>query len=183
MNALVSVIIPTFNRKKRLEGTIVSVLNQSYKSIEIVVIDDGSTDETDVMVNSLSKDSRYENIQINYTYQNNNGACSARNLGMQKANGKYLPFLDSDDLLYPSYLDEQIKSIELNDSDCSICDFESIDDNGVVLQYFSNNRHPHEFIKKLIGPSISAVLIKRESLPQALSWNVGLRSTQDLDFL
>lgn len=88
---LVSVIIPTFNRAQFLIRSISSVLNQSYVDLELIIVDDGSTDETLEVVNSV-KDSR-----LSYHYKENGGVSSARNLGVTKAQGEYIAFLDSDD--------------------------------------------------------------------------------------
>lgn len=88
---LVSVIIPTFNRAEFLTRSISSVLNQSYNDLELIIVDDGSTDETKEVVESF-KDSR-----LSFYHKSNGGVSSARNLGVSKAQGEYIAFLDSDD--------------------------------------------------------------------------------------
>lgn len=89
----ISVIIPTYNYDKYIEATIDSVLKQTYKDFEIIVIDDGSEDETKSII--LQK---YSNI-VNYFFQNNRGASSARNVGISKSKGNHILFLDADDIL------------------------------------------------------------------------------------
>ena len=103
----ISVIIPTFNRKKILSRAIQSVINQSLSPFEILIIDDGSNDGTEEWVK--------ENFQnIKYVYQNNRGVSSARNIGIENANGDWVAFLDSDDEWLPNKLHEQVKAIESN---------------------------------------------------------------------
>jgi len=100
MSDLISIITPTFNRAHLLAETIESVLAQTYPAWELIVIDDGSTDKTTEVVKQYAdKDSR-----IQYFFQENKGASAARNVGIRKAKGKYLAFLDSDDLYFPDSL-------------------------------------------------------------------------------
>lgn len=87
----VSVIIPAYNKADLTVKTVQSVLSQTYVNIEIIVVDDGSTD------NTREKLSVYA-TKIKYFYKNNGGACSARNAGIRLANGRYIAFIDCDDL-------------------------------------------------------------------------------------
>jgi glycosyltransferase involved in cell wall biosynthesis len=95
-----SVIIPTYNRADFLADTIDSVLNQSEKDFEVIIIDDGSTDHTKSLVQSFNDE------RISYFFQENKERGAARNLGVQKASGDYVYFLDSDDLLFKNHLAE-----------------------------------------------------------------------------
>ena len=99
---LVSVIIPTYNCGKFIEQSIESVLNQTYKNIEIIVVDDGSTDDTQVKLLKYGKN-------INYIRKKNEGSSKARNIGMGCSKGEYLAFLDSDDLWHPGKLEMQVE--------------------------------------------------------------------------
>ncbi len=108
-NPQVSVIIPTYNNAQYLSQAIKSILNQTYQASEIIVIDDGSTDETTEVVQSFNK-----NIQ--YIRQENKGPASARNTGLKIAKGKYVVFLDADDELLPDKLSFQINFLEENPS-------------------------------------------------------------------
>jgi glycosyltransferase involved in cell wall biosynthesis len=88
---IVSVIIPTYNRSKLVRQTINSVLAQNYKDFEILVIDDGSTDNTKQTIAEIKDD------RTKYFYKNNGGVSSARNLGLKNAQGQFICFLDSDE--------------------------------------------------------------------------------------
>ena len=93
-----SVIIPSYNRGHIIVRAIESVLNQSYSDFEIIVVDDGSIDETRTVISSQN------DPRISYLFQQNKGVCTARNLGASKAKGDYLVFLDSDDYVAKEWL-------------------------------------------------------------------------------
>lgn len=101
-----SVIIPTYNRANLIKNTVESVLAQSYKDFEVIVIDDGSADNTGEIVGGI-KDER-----VKYHYKKNEERCIARNTGTQMAKGKYVGFLDSDDAYYPNHLQTALEVIE-----------------------------------------------------------------------
>lgn len=105
----VSIIIPCYNSEEYIQECIESVLKQDYKNIEIIVIDDGSTD------NSVEKLKPYLNIIILIT-QENQGACVARNKGLEVATGEFIKFLDSDDYLAPGIIKSQINKMKDLDS-------------------------------------------------------------------
>jgi len=96
-NPLISVIVPVYNIIEYLERCVSSVLNQTYKNIEILLVDDGSTDGTDILCDKLGE----QNNNIRVFHKENGGSSSARNLGIEKANGEYLGFVDSDDYIEP----------------------------------------------------------------------------------
>ena len=93
MNDLISVVIPTYNRKDKLPACIESVLAQTYTNLEVIVVDDASTDGTQHLFDAPG-DPRVHYVR----YEQNRGACYARNLGAQHAHGSVLAFQDSDDL-------------------------------------------------------------------------------------
>lgn len=109
INTLVSVVIPTYNRAKYLKDAIASVLEQDYQHIELIVVDDGSTDNTKEIVHQFTEN---EHIKITYIYQSNQGAQAARNKGYELAKGEYLVFFDSDDLWKKEKLSKQILFLE-----------------------------------------------------------------------
>lgn len=118
--AKVSVIIPTYNSADYVCEAIDSVLKQTYKPLEIIVIDDGSTDHTREMVQPY-----ITKFAVRYSYQRNCGVSSARNAGINAANGDYVAFLDADDLWASDHLDQLVNTLE-NHPECSI-GFSAID--------------------------------------------------------
>ncbi|HEY4628521.1 MAG TPA: glycosyltransferase family 2 protein [Flavobacterium sp.] len=101
-----SVIIPVFNKEKFIEATLKSVLNQIFIDFEILIIDDGSTD------NSAKIIKRFDDPRIRYFYKENSGVSSARNDGIEKAQSNYISFIDADDYWYPDFLEEMYKIIQ-----------------------------------------------------------------------
>lgn len=109
---MISVIIPTYNRDKNIGMAIESVLGQSYREFELLIVDDGSTDNTENIVKQY-KDSRIRYIK----YWPNQGAAHARNVGIKEAKGKYIAFHDSDDLMKNYRLKMQLNYLERNNLD------------------------------------------------------------------
>lgn len=179
----VSVIIPTYNRESTVRRAINSVLEQDYKNLEIIVIDDGSTDATAEVIKEIQSAQVSAEKIVHYFRQKNQGACVARNFGMKQAVGDYLMFLDSDDFIRDDYIATQVESIEAQQAECSICDFEATIESSGEVRYFDNGRHPQDFIRKLVSPSVSTVFMRRDSIPSHLLWNEKLKSLQDLDFI
>lgn len=103
-NPTISVIIPTYNRARCVIKAIDSALAQSHPASEIVVVDDGSTDDTESLLQSYRG-------RIRYVYQENQGVSAARNTGIRHANGEWVAFLDSDDVWYPEKLKVQIDAL------------------------------------------------------------------------
>lgn len=102
---LVSVIIPLYNSENYISETIESVLNQTYKNIEVVVVDDGSTDD------SLSIAKRYESNNLHVYHQENSGAPVARNFGFRMSKGSFIQYLDADDKLTPNKIEKQVAAL------------------------------------------------------------------------
>lgn len=109
-NPLVSVIIPTYNREKLLPRAIDSVINQTFKEWELIIVDDGSTDDTFEIVNSYLM--KYENIR--YTKHSNRKPPLSQNVGIILSVGKYICFLGSDDEYKPTYIEERFKFMNDN---------------------------------------------------------------------
>lgn len=107
---LVSVIIPAYNAIDYLAETIETVFNQTCQDFELIIVDDGSTDDTGKLINQLSQ----ENPQIRMISQTNQGVSAARNTGIKQAQGKYIAILDADDLWEPTKLEKQVNSLENN---------------------------------------------------------------------
>lgn len=109
---LVSVIIPAYNGEKFISETIQSIIAQDYHPIECIVVDDGSTDGTANIVKSFNS--------VRYVNKKNSGVASARNTGMKIAQGKYIAFLDHDDVFLPKKIINQVEYMKAN-PDCVVC--------------------------------------------------------------
>jgi glycosyltransferase involved in cell wall biosynthesis len=135
MSKSFSIIIPTYNRADRIAGTIQSVLNQNYTNFEILVIDDGSTDNTKDIVASI------QDLRIRYLRKKNEERAIARNFGVEQATGDYVTFLDSDDSLYAHFLDEALSIIkQYNHPEWFHIAYEIKDETGKVIRK-ENKRH------------------------------------------
>ncbi len=107
---LVSVIIPCYNQAQYLKETVLSALNSDYPSLEVIIINDGSTDQTSTLSKTLSE----KHEQVSYLNQENKGVGIARNTGIKASKGKYILPLDGDDLISKNYISEAIKILESN---------------------------------------------------------------------
>ena len=108
---LISVIIPTYNRAHLIKRSVDSVLNQTYKNLELIIVDDGSTDNTKEIIDSINDN------RIVYVKQENQGASAARNTGIDLAKGRYISFQDSDDVWLLDKLEVQIQRLKENNAD------------------------------------------------------------------
>ena len=174
----ISVIIPTYNRKKTLARAIHSVINQSLSPFEILIIDDGSNDGTEEWVK--------ENFQnIKYIYQNNRGVSSARNIGIENANGDWVAFLDSDDEWLSNKLHEQVIAIESNPKIKFFHTNEIWIRNGVrVNQMKKHKKYGGYIFEKCLDicrVSPSSVLIQKEVFDNIGVFDESLRVCEDYD--
>ena len=114
---MISIIMPVYNSEKYLDDAIMSVLNQTYKFFELLLIDDGSTDGSACICDTFKK----MDARIKVYHKKNGGVCSARNLGISEACGEYIAFIDNDDIYDSEYLETLAKFIEKEDYDILKC--------------------------------------------------------------
>ena len=159
MNNLVSIIIPVYNAEKYLPKCIESVLSQTYKTFELILINDGSSDNSaEICATYAEKDSRIKPI-----HQKNAGVSAARNRGISEANGEYICFIDADDWIEKDYLDHFISNIELSYSDFIISGYTyDYEKSGKVIKYDppKKNAQLYEDIKILIPSLIDNKMLK-----------------------
>lgn len=132
MNYKISVIIPAYNVAPYIRKSLDSVLNQTYKNLEIFLVDDGSTDETSTICDEYAqRDSR-----ITVIHQQNAGLSAARNAGIERAKGEWIAFLDSDDWIEPHMYEILLKMAHENDADISTCKSRNcyLDENEPIAQ-------------------------------------------------
>lgn len=140
----VSVIIPVYNTEQYISSCIDSILAQSQSNIEIICIDDGSTDNGGLILDEYER--RYDHVRV--YHQKNQGLSAARNAGLQHAQGEYVYFMDSDDLLQEQALEVLYKQAKENDLDVLFFGAASFFDDDVSEQQKKNNRIPMEYRRK-----------------------------------
>ena len=127
MNNLISIITPSYNSEIFIKDTIQSVVIQTYKNWEMIIVDDCSSDSSVGLIQELIKDeSRIKLVVL----EKNAGAAMARNKALELASGRYLAFLDSDDIWLPTKLEKQLKFMQTNNYPISFTSYETIDENG-----------------------------------------------------
>ena len=124
-NDLISIIVPVYNVEKYIARCIETIIQQSYKNIEILLIDDGSTDESGKICDDFGK--KYNNISV--VHQRNQGLSKTRNVGIEMAKGKYIGFVDSDDYIERDMYEILYKNMVKYDADISVCDYIEITGN------------------------------------------------------
>jgi glycosyltransferase involved in cell wall biosynthesis len=183
----VSVIIPTYNYKQFIQKAIDSVLTQTYKDVEIIVVDDGSTDNTRDII-----ESKYAH-KVAYIYQDNKGASAARNKGIALSHGEYLVFLDADDYFLSSSIEERLTILEDNKSIGWVYSrWQYVDIEGNILEDAFHNA-PFAYKKRLRGNifmdmlsgtliNTSSVLLRRSCAEDTGGFDDRLSAFQDYDF-
>lgn len=133
-SCFLSIILPTYNRSKVIGRMIDSILSQSFRDFELLIIDDGSQD------NTLEMLKQYQDSRIRVFTQNNSGVSSARNVGIKNARGEYLVFVDSDDFLLEGFFEEISQTLQERDSEILVC-------NGAMQRPDKTSRVPHFWLK------------------------------------
>lgn len=130
-NPLVSIIVPIYNTAKYLPACLNSITNQTYQNLEIILIDDGSTDNSyQIAKNYTKKDPR-----IKLIHQKNQGLSGARNTGITNSTGVYLTFVDSDDEVKPKFIEELLTALQKTSADISVCSFKEVYPGGKITHF------------------------------------------------
>lgn len=173
-NELISVIIPVYNSERYLSRAIKSVLNQTYKNYEIILIDDGSTDTSREICDNFSK----ENNRIRVIHQENKGVSFARNIGIKMSNGNYIAFLDADDEMTNYALEIMYNEIINTKVDIVITNYMKVFDNGKKELNNYNNKAKYKNIMDFIsvnyhwGPN--SKLIKKTKINKMFDKNISI---------
>lgn len=156
MRPKVSIIVPVYKTKETLAKCVNSLLGQTLREIEVILVDDGSPDESGEMCDSFCKDSR-----VHVIHKENGGLSSARNVGLKIAAGEYIGFVDSDDYVHPEMFYKLYNRIENDKSDICICSHFTVDvDRNIAEHHFQDIpgvMNPSEILKMLILPMIGVV--------------------------
>jgi len=174
----VTIVIPAFNQDKFLTDTLKSVKEQSFKNYECIIIDDGSTDNTA----RVAKD-YCDGNKIKYFYQKNKGLAGARNTGLKLAKGKYIHFLDSDDLIYKNFLENMIDKLNKDLSiDVLSCAWNLIDGKGKRVSNKIGPVKSSDYFKDLILKNlfpVHAAVTKRSVFSKVGFFNEELFAMED----
>ncbi len=179
---LVSIIIPTYNRAYLLEEAIESCINQNYRPIECIVVDDGSTDNTNEVISKI-KNADISSFTVKYIYQQNSGSQVARNTGTAAASGEFIQYLDSDDLLYPEKISSQVNFFKNNpDSDAVFGDWATgtLEKKQSVIA-FKNDNLIEQFLTETCIANF-AVLMRSDLVRKIGDWDVTIKRNQEIDF-
>ena len=181
-NPLISVVIPVYNRAHLIEKTINSVSEQSYKNLEIIIVDDCSTDNIEELIKKLN------NLQIRFFKQKMNmGPSAARNRGVEEAKGELIAFLDSDDEWYPDKIEKQVKQlVELDGNTVLVYSgFEMIDftTGGKIGEKLSTVDLCKNFISGtfLLTPQPSTTLVRKSAFKEVGGFDINLKANEDTE--
>ena len=193
----VSVIIPTFNRARQVQSALGSVLTQTYRNFEVIVVDDGSTDETKKCVASFIRDQSRAGIQIRYIDQPNQGQSVARNRGTEEAKGEWIAFLDSDDLWLPGKLERQVEALRQFEGKSWACitDARFVDNLGMDTTSFRRGYRKYEdnagldyeatqSLARMRDPFCVSTLLVHAEVAKRVGWfDASFKYAEDHDFL
>lgn len=193
---LISVIIPTFNRARQVQSALRSVLRQTYSKLEVIVVDDGSTDETRDAVRRVMDEEQTDDKRVRYFFQANGGQSVARNRGIDAAQGHWLGFLDSDDVWLPEKLEFQVRALDqFGHCGTCICDARLVDDIGLDTTAF---RASGKCYDEAIGMEsqavanlvkcrdpfwVSTLLVRTEVAKRIGCFDAQIKYAEDHDFL
>lgn len=153
---LVSVITPIYNGEKYIEQCIKSVINQSYKNIEMIIIDDGSTDNSENIINKYTDNFSF----IKYIKcEKNNGVWAARNIGIDNAKGRFISFLDADDLYKKNKIKNQINFMLENEYSFTYTAYDLIDENNKCLNKIIEAKEYEDYQRLLKGNDIGCLTV------------------------
>ncbi len=155
----ISVIVPVYNIEKEVARCVVSLGFQKYQNYEIIIIDDGSTDGSALVIDELAK----KNGKIKIFHTENHGLSAARNLGIEKATGKYISFVDGDDYVDPNYLSTLYEAIVENDADISVCGYTDITKKNITEEF------PEKPV--LTGKEAAIHLLTHQNNIEIVAWN------------
>lgn len=187
---LVSVIMPTYNRSDIILRSVKSVLGQTYDNFELIIIDDGSTDQTEAVISGL-KDHRIRYLKS----ETNQGACHARNCGIMSAKGKYIAFLDSDNVWNKRYLDSRLSVLEKTRKDVGgVFGYTKVIRNHKTIctvpleeigEKIKNSKSNIPLVRYMLFDNIidtNTILLKRECIEAVSGFDEKLKRLQDWEY-
>lgn len=187
----VSIIIPLFNSVNYIKETLESAIAQSYKDLEIIVVDDHSTDNSPEIVEKFQE---YYPNTIQLIKNTGKGACSARNFGFRMSSGDFIQYLDADDLISPDKIEKQLEALCSSPGKLAVCNTynfqeEVLNSSNTDKDFIFSTNSPEIFLENLWGAkgknhyvAVHAWLTPRRIIEKAGSWNEDLAKDQDGEF-
>ena len=149
MEELVTIVVPVYKVEKYIDKCINSILNQTYKNLEIILVDDGSPDDCGKICDRYAK----LDTRINVIHKENGGLSDARNAGIDAAKGKFISFIDSDDYIEPEYIEILYRAIKKDETDIAISSHKVIYESGAILEKATGEENiltPKETLKRIL---------------------------------
>ena len=176
---LISVVIPGYNRRDKLPACLFSVLGQTYTNMEVIVVDDASTDGTQELFENIT-DPRVKY----YRYEQNRGACYARNYGAERARGELLAFQDSDDTWHAEKLEKQLRLLEESGADLCFCGMNRIAHDGSNYYFPVHDFHGEKALEEFLAENRAGTqtMLMKKGVWEALRFDESFRRYQDWDF-
>jgi glycosyltransferase involved in cell wall biosynthesis len=178
---LVSIVIPAYNAEKYLADAVRSAQTQDYEHLEVIIVDDGSTDSTP----ELAKGFAAADARVRVVSQSNGGLSSARNTGLRHARGDFVSFLDSDDTLHPLKVSRQLGALQSTDAGLAFSDYYTADENLVPQMISVTRPYLDDLNEQLPLQNVfpaHAALIRREIVDYVGVFDEGLPSAEDWDY-
>lgn len=162
MKELISVIVPIYHVEAYLKECIDSIIHQTYSTLEIILVDDGSDDNCPIICDDYQK----KDPRIQVIHKENGGLSDARNVGLDAATGDYICFIDSDDVVHPNFIQTLYENLISTNSDMAICHYEKVYEIPKVMESLSQH-----IIKVYTQTEILDALYGKESLSIIVAWN------------
>lgn len=178
---LISVIMPCHNAEHYVENAVESVFQQSYKNVELIVVDDGSDDKSYLILTRCQQ----KHPKLIVLQQSNQGPFPARNLALKNVSGDFIAFLDADDYWEPTFLEKLLHGIEQNNADLSYCGWQNIFEGGengpaYIPPKYEDNDIAQSFLSSCPWP-IHAALVRRTIIEKANGFSLRRFSAMDYD--
>ena len=181
MQTKVSVVIPTYNRAAKIIKCLDSVINQTYPHVEVIIVDDGSTDHTEEVIDRYT-DTYKLNGKLRYFRQENKGAPAARNYGLLKASGNLIVFFDSDDIMYSDRIVKQVTAISRDESDSCACGYVTSSNGRVFLPGLDKDKnYIGSMIHWTLRGSTQCWMYKKDILEKIGGYDISYACYQDWD--
>lgn len=162
----ISIIVPVYNAEQFISQCLDSIVNQTYTNLEVIIINDGSTDATGVLCDAYAK----KDSRLHVIHKMNEGVSKARNIGFKVSSGDYIQLADADDVLYPTLCEKLVEGMEANNADIVICGFRTtFYENGKCVRAF--DLAPEDRVYSIENDLLSEFCMYRESGLMNVSWN------------